>query len=662
MDTSTTRVGIGTGSPHTLFHTHSDAGGDEVWVDQWKHSFDNNWNFRLSQRHDTGNTVEYGIKQRYNTVEYSPITFRGSTMELGGNVGIGTSSPLSTLQVGDDSSSLTGAAPGSISIAGTGATKSNGNKPGLYHRASIGLGLWSDAHMTFEVNGYNGGQLEAMRVNTSGYVGIGTTNPGIILDVGSSLTNPQIGRDYAVGSVHDSDKRDAIYFGRWDGTGRDFLGMKCRVDTHTNLGYGSYSNQSKIEFHTWGNNYASSREVMCIRGDGNVGIGTTTPGAQLHIGPKNYNHLYLASQNNNYGWKIDTVDNGNGDVPLHISQRYSSTDTAVMVMKQGGNVGIGTTGPGAPLEIVSTRNCESWSKGNSIFNILYDNGSGAYYGMSFGVSAPYGDGVIQTFNVSNNAAQHDLRLQPNGGWVAIGTTQPTELLHVAARSSSDSAFIRIQAGSGGSPATQSGIKLTESGHYGFQFVHEADTDLLKVKHQDSNGNVNQDNIMVWHPNGDVHLGKASKKNFHYNPNTWSYATQATTGNFWSVSYYFDHEGYVFVSSYGHWARKDSNNVNHVGGNEGVYVWVSVDNKTVADSGLYDSFSGSTANYNRFHEYWSPSSDGAGWWRDCSHSAFYKISAGWHTFSLRVEHGFGSSHYLNINGSGLNVFYIPKHYI
>ena len=83
--------------------------GDEVWVDQWKHSFDNNWNFRLSQRHDTGNTVEYGIKQRYNTVEYSPITFRGSTMELGINVGIDVE-PLSTLQVGDDSSSLTGAA------------------------------------------------------------------------------------------------------------------------------------------------------------------------------------------------------------------------------------------------------------------------------------------------------------------------------------------------------------------------------------------------------------------------------------------------------------------------------------------------------------------------------------------------------------------------
>jgi hypothetical protein len=84
-------------------------------------------------------------------------------------------------------------------------------------------------------------------------------------------------------SVHDADKRDAIYFGRWDGTGRDFLGIKCRVDTHTNLGYGDFSNQTKLEFYTWGNNYAGSREVMCIRGDGNVGIGTANPGSSLDI-------------------------------------------------------------------------------------------------------------------------------------------------------------------------------------------------------------------------------------------------------------------------------------------------------------------------------------------------------------------------------------------
>ncbi len=88
-------------------------------------------------------------------------------------------------------------------------------------------------------------------------VGIGNTNPSQILDVGSSLSNPFICRDLS-GSLHDQDKRDSVSFGRIDES--SFLGMKCRVDTHTALGYGDNANQTKIGFFTWGNNYNSSEE------------------------------------------------------------------------------------------------------------------------------------------------------------------------------------------------------------------------------------------------------------------------------------------------------------------------------------------------------------------------------------------------------------------
>jgi len=250
------------------------------------------------------------------------------------------------------------------------------------------------------------------------------------------------------------------------------------------------------------------------------------------------------------------------------------------------------------------------------------------------------------------------------GSVGLGTTDPTELLHIAPRTSSGSAFIRIQAGSGGSPATESGIKLTESGPWGFQLVHMSLPDLLKVKHQDANGSVDKDNIMIWHPNGDVQWGKTARYNFHYNPNTWSYATNSynTTSNFWSVSYYFDHDGYVHVTSHGHWARKDANNSSHAGGNEAFYAWISLNNTEPAASSLYDNFSGGASSYQKFHEYWSPDATGAGSWRDFNYAAVYKVSAGWNSFSLRVTPYFSSSHYLNINGSGLNGFYIPKHYL
>ena len=212
-------------------------------------------------------------------------------VEINGNVGIGTASPIGKLQVDIPNASAATATWDSTKVVF--GDIANGNSQGLgfgvttnSHASMIslapgvawrGLSYYSAWHKWYINN------VEKMTLDASGNVGIGTASPGIVLDVGSSLSNPQIGRNYATGSVHDADKRDAIYFGRWDGTGRDFLGIKCRVDTHTALGYGNYSNQTKLEFHTWGNNYAASREVMCIRGDGNVGIGTASPTVSLYV-------------------------------------------------------------------------------------------------------------------------------------------------------------------------------------------------------------------------------------------------------------------------------------------------------------------------------------------------------------------------------------------
>ena len=77
---------------------------------------------------------------------------------------------------------------------------------------------------------------------------------------------------------------------------------------------------------------------------GNIAIGGTNPNAaKLHIGPFDDDHLYLASANNDYGWKFDTADYTNGAVPFRIKKRTGGAETTVLTIKnENGYVGIGS--------------------------------------------------------------------------------------------------------------------------------------------------------------------------------------------------------------------------------------------------------------------------------------------------------------------------------
>ena len=133
----------------------------------------------------------------------------------------------------------------------------NGNKPNL------------NQNTTYQVHAYSSRISAFGTITTSGNVGIGKTDPAIQLDVHG--TDAKIGRALNSANIHASEKRDSVYIGRWDDTvlSTSFLGMRCRVDTHTALGYGSYSSQTEIGFYTWGNSIASSRQVFAINASGN---------------------------------------------------------------------------------------------------------------------------------------------------------------------------------------------------------------------------------------------------------------------------------------------------------------------------------------------------------------------------------------------------------
>jgi len=472
------------------------------------------------------------------------------TVRAGGNVGIGTASPMNTgLHIANSyfaSGGNTTHLNPQIFITGDSGTSGNqvsaigfsGNSTGDGHQRMVaGSVYYKGGGGNYGMDGYLGiavansstsgtdpyglteGELEShtrIAIKNNGNVGIGTTSPGIVLDVGSSLSNPQIGRNYATGSVHDADKRDAIYFGRWDGTGRDFLGIKCRVDTHTALGYGDYSNQTKLEFYTWGNNYASSREVMCIRGDGNVGIGTASPARPLTIESSSFDGIRVKRTIAGGGSAIELI-NGNDDewtVGIGGTGTFGIYDGATFgeqfAINTSGNVGIGTTDPNRQLQIYgNSSNYFSFSPAEADDTSIVDNTNfGAtsfkkqmmmrlnnrtwYWGIvnnssnNLGLGADGGGGndpdIQCVFQNNGTFFTKYLRVKEN---VGIGTTNPTHQLHIGPK---DNDHIYL-ASSNNSYGWIIDTDDQGSGTVPFRIIKRTDgvdSTVLTIKNQDGN--------------------------------------------------------------------------------------------------------------------------------------------------------------------------------
>ncbi len=239
VDSVGNKVGIGTTTPQGLLHISSGTTGDAHLIlesDTDNNNEGDNPKIVFKQDGtlyegmiglDGGNNlhlktaVGLGGSIKFSTINQDETTIDGlesnavqrMTITNTGNVGIGTASPTSKLEVGDGSTSTSGNAPGSITVTGTGATKSTGGKPGLYHRASVGLGLWSDAMMTMEVNGTSGTPLEAMRIKSDGKVGIGTTSPQTKLHVNGAiyLAAESLTTSYVLGSTTDTANMTQVY-------------------------------------------------------------------------------------------------------------------------------------------------------------------------------------------------------------------------------------------------------------------------------------------------------------------------------------------------------------------------------------------------------------------------------------------------------------------
>ncbi|MHC5093629.1 MAG: hypothetical protein ACYSO2_06985 [Planctomycetota bacterium] len=348
------------------------------------------------------------IQQRRNT---SAVYYDLNLQPYGGNVGIGTTSPLSKLHIDSSEAAMHFTRTGQETyriIHGT---------SGLYftrpNSSALKFGITQNSH--FDI--YDTAASVMFRADSSsGNVGIGTTSPTAPLHIEGG-TNSEVLKIEA----------DSNPFVRW-------------VENGTNVGYLQFlgdnaylSNMSNGSFFFRTNN----TDKMTILSGGNVGIGTTSPGAKLQIGSATFapnsnltsNLLQIKSLSGFAYLTIGNGDSANSTSYIGGASGFtvvgSVTDAGVlsehMRITNTGNVGIGTTSPNSKLQInVGTDQNIGFNSHLSVARI-------SSYDDAFSASTPLKiNGSDLRFDISGN---EKMRIDSSGN-VGIGTSSPASRLEV----------------------------------------------------------------------------------------------------------------------------------------------------------------------------------------------------------------------------------------
>jgi Chaperone of endosialidase len=182
---------------------------------------------------------------------------------------------------------------------------------------------------------------------------------------------------------------------------KDELGDKISLYGQSGASFGFGIQNNLLQIHTdatnsdiaFGSGSSSSfNETMRIKGNGNVGIGTSTPGFPLSFKDDVGDKISLYGQSgDSFGFGIQNhllqIHTGATDSDIAFGSGSSSNFNETMRIKGNGNVGIGTSTPGFPLSF----------KDNPGDKISLYGQSGAIFG--FGVQ----NALLQIYTSNNQA-------------------------------------------------------------------------------------------------------------------------------------------------------------------------------------------------------------------------------------------------------------------
>jgi len=316
------------------------------------------------------------------------------TIDSGGKVGIGTTSPAEELHISRSS--------------------------------DVRIALENTSNRRYDIISGNSGEFrifdtavgERMRIDSSGDVGIGTSSPSNKLDVVSgALTNSFDSSFYGLKIVNSTTNPARINLENSQGT--------AVIDANNNL----------LRFRGSG-----GADDMVIDSSGNVGIGTSSPGVKLEIrgadGDANAQTIRLMENATmggfiKYDGDVNELQLGGYNTGENTGIRIARNDATTyfntngserMRIDSSGNVGIGTSSPIDKLDIFgtadNTRHITFRVNGNTVDASTFIRGT-----------KNNSEGAINSQDTLFLRSRHNIHLSPSAGASLVhidGTTLPNQ--------------------------------------------------------------------------------------------------------------------------------------------------------------------------------------------------------------------------------------------